>query len=146
MSKTATTPAAHQSRAAAVVDSQRRGIYNSNRSDAQASAQATRASHAAHASARRRFVDPTTCDREYRAAELEFLVAIQAYKHSSGRMFPTWSEVLEVLEGLGYRKGSPHEAVTRPPLSNLSPSAPGSTSATLCPAPRSPRSRASGPA
>ncbi len=108
MSKTATTPAAHQSLAAAVVDSERRGIFNYNRSDAQASAQAsaqaTRASHAAHASARRRFVDPTTCDREYRAAELEFLAAIQAYKQSSGRMFPTWSEVLEVLEGLGYRK------------------------------------------
>jgi hypothetical protein len=26
------------------------------------------------------------------------------YKHSSGRMFPTWSEVLEVLRSLGYEK------------------------------------------
>jgi hypothetical protein len=29
---------------------------------------------------------------------------MQAYKQSSGRMFPTWSEVLEVLQGLGYQK------------------------------------------
>ena len=26
------------------------------------------------------------------------------YKQSSGRMFPTWSEVLEVLRDLGYEK------------------------------------------
>jgi hypothetical protein len=26
------------------------------------------------------------------------------YKRASGRMFPTWCEVLEVLTGLGYRK------------------------------------------
>jgi hypothetical protein len=30
--------------------------------------------------------------------------AIQAYKQASGRMFPTWSEVLEVLQSLGYTK------------------------------------------
>jgi hypothetical protein len=30
--------------------------------------------------------------------------AMQDYKKSSGRMFPTWSEVLEVLQGLGYEK------------------------------------------
>ena len=30
--------------------------------------------------------------------------AIQEYKQSSGRMFPTWSEVLEVIVGLGYQK------------------------------------------
>ena len=39
-------------------------------------------------------------------AELEFMRAMQAYKVSSGRMFPTWSEVLEVLKGLGYAKTS----------------------------------------
>ena len=38
------------------------------------------------------------------AAELEFMQAMQAYKLSSGRMFPTWSEVLEVLRSLGYQK------------------------------------------
>ena len=29
---------------------------------------------------------------------------MQIYRHRSGRMFPTWSEVLEVLHDLGYRK------------------------------------------
>jgi hypothetical protein len=32
------------------------------------------------------------------------MAAMQRYKESSGRMFPTWSEVLEVLQSLGYRK------------------------------------------
>jgi hypothetical protein len=69
-----------------------------------ASARATRAAQARKASNRRRFVDPTTCDRDYSADELEVMAAMQAYKQSSGRMFPTWSEVLEVLQGLGYQK------------------------------------------
>jgi hypothetical protein len=30
--------------------------------------------------------------------------AIDDYKRRSGRQFPTWSEVLEVLQDLGYRK------------------------------------------
>jgi hypothetical protein len=45
------------------------------------------------------------------APELEFMQAMQDYKKSSGRMFPTWSEVLEVLQSLGYRK-SDEDAVT----------------------------------
>jgi hypothetical protein len=71
-----------------------------------ASAQATRAAHARQVSGRRRFVDPTTCEREYTLAEMEFMQAMHDYKQSSGRMFPTWSEVLEVLRGLGYEKPS----------------------------------------
>lgn len=69
-----------------------------------ASEQATRAAVARHASGRRRFVDPTTCERDYSEAEMEFMLAMNAYKQRSGRMFPTWSEVLEVLRGLGYEK------------------------------------------
>jgi hypothetical protein len=72
--------------------------------DAGASARAARAVRARNASGRRRFVDPTTCDRDYEAAELEFMAAMQEYKRASGRMFPTWSEVLEVLRALGYEK------------------------------------------
>ena len=71
-----------------------------------ASAQAARASAVRHASGRRRFVDPATCERDYSADELEFLDAIQTYKQASGRSFPTWSEVLEVLRGLGYERAS----------------------------------------
>jgi len=39
-------------------------------------------------------------------AEREFMEAIQAYKQSSGRMFPTWSEILEVIKSLGYEKSA----------------------------------------
>ncbi len=69
-----------------------------------ASAQATRAANARQVSGRRRFVDPTTCEREYTKAEMEFMEAMHEYKQTSGRMFPTWSEVLEVLKSLGYEK------------------------------------------
>lgn len=65
---------------------------------------ATRAAKARLVSGRRRFVDPTTCERDYTEAEVEFMKAMNEYKHSSGRMFPTWSEVLEVLRALGYEK------------------------------------------
>lgn len=34
----------------------------------------------------------------------EFVQAIRDYRAQSGRMFPTWSEVLEVLISLGYQK------------------------------------------
>ncbi len=73
-------------------------------SDRRASAQALKAAQARHASGRRRFVDPATCEREYSIAEMEFMQAMQDYKYQSGRMFPTWSEVLEVLHALGYEK------------------------------------------
>ena len=74
------------------------------RIDEGATRRARVANAARNASGRRRFVDPTTCERDFAAAELEFMRAMQAYKASSGRMFPTWSEVLEVLVGLGYAK------------------------------------------
>ena len=69
-----------------------------------AQAQAIRAASARAVSGRRRFVDPTTCEREYNKAEIEFMQAMQDYKKSSGRNFPTWSEVLEVFKALGYEK------------------------------------------
>ena len=53
---------------------------------------------------RRRQIDPTTCEREYTPEELEFMAALDAYKRSSGRMFPTCSEILEVLRDLGYER------------------------------------------
>jgi hypothetical protein len=72
-----------------------------------ASEQATRAAQARGRSGRRRFIDPTTCEREYTQAELEFMLAMNQYKRRSGRMFPSWGEVLEVLRGLGYQKVAP---------------------------------------
>ncbi len=53
---------------------------------------------------RRRQVDPTTCEREYTDEEIEFMRAMDFYKRANRRPFPTWSEVLEVLRALGYRK------------------------------------------
>jgi hypothetical protein len=53
---------------------------------------------------RRRQIDPTTCERDYTDQEVEFMTAIDEYKRKNGRMFPTCSEVLEVVRGLGYVK------------------------------------------
>ncbi len=38
------------------------------------------------------------------AGAVEFGKAMEAYKQRTGRKFPTWSEALEVLRSLGYRK------------------------------------------
>ena len=53
---------------------------------------------------RRRHIDPTTCERDYSGDEIEFMKAMDDYKRASGRMFPTCSEVLEVIRSLGYLK------------------------------------------
>jgi len=36
--------------------------------------------------------------------QFEFLMAINEYKRANARPFPTWTEVLEVIKALGYRK------------------------------------------
>jgi hypothetical protein len=53
---------------------------------------------------RRRQIDPTTCERDYSRDEVDFMKAMDDYKRMSGRQFPTWSEVLEVVYSLGYRR------------------------------------------
>jgi hypothetical protein len=53
---------------------------------------------------RRRQIDPTTCERDYTQDEIEFMHALDEYKRKSGRMFPTCSEILEVVRALGYAK------------------------------------------
>ncbi len=55
-------------------------------------------------SERRRLIDPTTCERDYSDDETEFMKAMDRYKRENRRPFPTWSEVLEVLHSLGYRR------------------------------------------
>ena len=70
---------------------------------------------------RRRLVDPTTCERDYTSEELDFMRAMDLYKRVSHRQFPTWSEVLEVLRAIGYRK------VAEPtPIPGVKPAANGS--------------------
>lgn len=53
---------------------------------------------------RRRQIDPTTCERDYSDDEIEFMQAMDAYKRKNGRMFPTCSEILEVIRDLGYAR------------------------------------------
>lgn len=36
--------------------------------------------------------------------QFEFLLAIDEYKRKNTRPFPTWTEVLEVIKAMGYRK------------------------------------------
>jgi hypothetical protein len=55
-------------------------------------------------SERRRLIDPTTCERDYSEDESEFMKAMDRYKRENRRPFPTWSEVLEVLMSMGYRR------------------------------------------
>lgn len=68
---------------------------------------------------RRRQIDPTTCERDYSDEEVAFMNAMDEYKRKSGRMFPTCSEVLEVVRGLGYVKLTSAEiAIVRPETLN----------------------------
>ena len=66
---------------------------------------------------RRRQIDPTTCERDYSSEEIEFMNALDEYKRTSGRMFPTCSEVLEVIRKLGYEKQPAPTAI--PPIEAL---------------------------
>jgi hypothetical protein len=67
---------------------------------------------------RRRRVDPTTFEKQYSSEEMEFMTAMQDFKMRTGKTFPTYGEVLQVAQRLGYRRtGSPR------PIADLSESA-----------------------
>jgi hypothetical protein len=70
---------------------------------------------------RRRHIDPTTCERDYSEDELEFMRAVDEYKRKNRRMFPTCSELLEVLRDLGYQK-MPLDSATEPDGATPTPS------------------------
>lgn len=46
---------------------------------------------------------------EMNQEQFMFLVAINTFKETNGRTFPTWTDVLEVIRKLGYRKTLPSE-------------------------------------
>ena len=46
---------------------------------------------------------------EMTSEQFEFVMAIEAYKKVNKRMYPTWTEVLEVFRQLGYRKVLPRD-------------------------------------
>lgn len=45
--------------------------------------------------------------------QFEFLMAIDKYKRKNARPFPTWTEVLEVIKALGYRKVAEPQSLER---------------------------------
>jgi len=63
---------------------------------------------------RRRQIDPTTCERDYSDDEIAFMQAMDEYKRKNGRMFPTCSEILEVVRSIGYSKVSPSQPSAPP--------------------------------
>lgn len=46
---------------------------------------------------------------EMTAEQFEFVMAVEMYKKVNKRMYPTWTEVLEVIRQLGYRKVLPRD-------------------------------------
>jgi len=58
----------------------------------------------AEAKPQTRRLSPTTSDKNYTLDEVEFMNALAEFKRASGRTFPTCSEILGVLRGLGYEK------------------------------------------
>ncbi len=42
-----------------------------------------------------------------------FLMAIESFKKANGKTYPSWTDVLEVIRLLGYRKTMPSEAQVR---------------------------------
>jgi hypothetical protein len=48
---------------------------------------------------------------EMNEEQFEFLMAIDEYKRANQRPFPTWTEVLEVIRAIGYRKVAEPQAL-----------------------------------
>jgi hypothetical protein len=53
--------------------------------------------------------------------QFEFLMAIDEYKKKNSRLFPTWTEVLEVIKALGYRKVAAPQSLSSPPNADSTP-------------------------
>jgi len=57
---------------------------------------------------RRRSDDRKSAEEgEMSIEQFEFVMAIQTYKKVNKKMYPTWTEILEVVRQLGYRKVMP---------------------------------------
>lgn len=52
-------------------------------------------------------------DGEMTREQFLFLMAVDAFKRSNQKQFPTWTDVLEVVRLLGYRKTMPSELTLR---------------------------------
>ncbi len=78
--------------------------WNSSGTDARFPGGSQRAQHACRSIVRPLLIEPTPGDDERSEAERAFMRAMQDYQRISGRRFPTWDEVLEVLRDLGPQK------------------------------------------
>jgi hypothetical protein len=58
---------------------------------------------------RRKRIDPTTFEKQYTPAELEFMNAMQEFKVRHAKTFPSHGDVLQVAYALGYRRVVPLE-------------------------------------
>jgi hypothetical protein len=47
--------------------------------------------------------------------QFHFIMAIDEYKRANSRPFPTWTEVLEIIKALGYRKVADPQPLAKPP-------------------------------
>ena len=46
---------------------------------------------------------------EMNTEQFEFIMAIETYKKVNKRLYPTWTEILEIVRQLGYRKVMPRD-------------------------------------
>ena len=51
-----------------------------------------------------RHANPAMGDRHYSLDEVEFMNALAEFKRASGRVFPSCTEILDILRKLGYEK------------------------------------------
>jgi len=58
----------------------------------------------AKANPKNQHMNPATSDRHYTLDEVEFMNALAEFKRASGRLFPSCSEILDILHKLGYEK------------------------------------------
>ena len=64
-------------------------------------------------------LDSTTSNLQgdkYTDEEREFLLAMQEYKKTRRRPFPSWSEVLAVVHSLGYRRVERRQPLPQSPV------------------------------
>jgi hypothetical protein len=99
VSRTSPNPSSHTESASSPIEDD-----STRWTNRRATELAHRAAQARKGSGRRRLVDPATCDRDYSRAEVEFMQAMHQYKTVSGRLYPSWAEVLQVVYRLGYQK------------------------------------------
>ena len=78
--------------------------FEKKRGDASAENFEKKAKKSATSKRKEQRMSPVTSDRSYTADEVEFMNALAEFKRISRRTFPTCSEILSILRGLGYEK------------------------------------------